>query len=157
MSSASRQPDSRGFTLVELMVAVAVAAILLTVAIPSFRDLTATQNSKTVGAELYASLLRTRATAIGLNGNATLTPKTATWAGGWQVLDPNGNVLEDHGAAGGVTITGPATVIYRPSGRLPAGATPTFVISAIVGSHTTYSCVSVDLTGRPYTAAASTC
>ncbi|GAB7546167.1 hypothetical protein CS8_058500 [Cupriavidus sp. 8B] len=141
------------------MVAVAIAGILAALAAPSFSSLIASQRAKGVASELFATLSRTRSEAIMRNANVTLSPKTGGWQNGWQILDPSNaaNVLDDRGTTSGATVTGPANVVYRASGRLQAGAAPSFVISTVAGSTTNYQCVSVDLNGRPYMLAASSC
>ncbi|AQV94107.1 prepilin-type N-terminal cleavage/methylation domain-containing protein [Cupriavidus necator] len=148
-----------GFTLIELMAAVAIAGILAALAAPSFSSLIASQRAKAVASELFGSLSRTRSEAIMRNTAVTLSPKAGSWQSGWQILDPSNaaNVLDDHGSAGGMTINGPASVTYRASGRLGAGAAPSFLITATAGSATAYQCVSVDLSGRPYMVAAPSC
>ena len=160
-ASACRVSRSeRGFTLTELIVTVSVAAILATVAVPSFQGIIANQRAKTLASALYATLAKTRSEALTLNGNVTLQPKAGGWGSGWQILDPNNNVLDDYTAAPGVTVVptgvGPA-VTYRSSGRLPAGAAPMFQISTTSGATVNYQCVSVDLSGRPYMSATNTC
>ncbi len=149
--------SQRGFSLTEVVVTLSVAAILTTVAVPSFNGIIANQRAKTLASSLYATLSKTRAEALTLNGNVTLQPKAGGWASGWQMLDPNNNVLDDFTTASGVTIAGPAAVTYRSSGRLPVGAAPVFQISTSSGSTVTYQCVSVDLSGRPYMSATQTC
>ena len=157
-ASACRVSRSeRGFTLTELIVTVSVAAILATVAMPSFNGIIASQRAKTLASALYATLAKARSEALTLNGNVTLQPKAGGWASGWQILDPNNNVLDDYSAAAGITIAGPAAVTYRSSGRLPAGAAPMFQISTGSGATVNYQCVSVELSGRPYMAATQTC
>lgn len=147
-----------GFTMTELLITVSVAAILATVAVPSFSGLIASQRARSFAAELDASLLETRAHALGLNQPVSLVPKSGGWPAGWRIQDPAQDVLEDHGPATGVTVTGPASVQYLPSGHLPLGSTPpVFVITTTSGGHTDYQCVSVDLSGRPYMRASSTC
>jgi type IV fimbrial biogenesis protein FimT len=144
--------------MTELIVTVSVAAILATVAVPSFNGIIANQRAKTLASALYATLAKTRSEALTLNGNVTLQPKAGGWASGWQILDPNNNVLDDYSAASGITIVGPVGVTYRSSGRLPAGAAaPIFQISTTNGATVNYQCVSVDLGGRPYMAATQTC
>ena len=149
--------SERGFTMTELLVTVSVAAILATMAVPSFNGIIANQRGKTLASALYATLAKTRSAALTLNGNVTLQPKAGGWAKGWQIVDSNNNILDDYTAAPGITIAGPAAVTYRSSGRLPAGAAPMFQISTASGATLNYQCVSVDLGGRPYMAATQTC
>jgi type IV fimbrial biogenesis protein FimT len=148
-----------GFTMTEMMITVGIAAILLVIALPSFTSLVASQTAKTVASELFASLLRTRSEAIARNANVTVSPLTGAWNSGWQILDPANatNILESHGAASAVSIAGPAAVTYRSSGRVLAGAAPTFLITTTSGASTNYECISINLGGRPYMKAASTC
>jgi len=148
-----------GFTLPELMVAITITAILAGLAAPSFSTLIANQRAKAVASELFATLSMARSEAIGRNANVTLSPKTGAWQNGWQIFDPsNGNnLLDDRGATTGVTIAGPASLVYRPSGRIQATSAPSFVITTASGSTTVYQCVSADLSGRPYMKAAPSC
>ena len=55
---------SIGLTLVELMVALAVAAVLLTLAAPSFRDLILMQRLKSIHAQLVTDLQYARSEAV---------------------------------------------------------------------------------------------
>jgi type IV fimbrial biogenesis protein FimT len=149
-----------GFTMVELLITVAIATILATVAIPSFSGVIASQRAKTAASELFASFLTARSDAIRLNANVTVSPLAGGWnQGGWQILDPASNVLETHGAVAGVTITpsGGTGVTYRPSGRVQTGSASMFLITTTSGATTNYQCISLNLSGRPYTQAASTC
>jgi type IV fimbrial biogenesis protein FimT len=155
-----RDRSCTGFTLIELAVTISVAALLITIAVPSFSRLAASQRAKAAASELYASLLQTRAEAIMRNANVAVSPVAGGWSSGWQILDPANpaNVLESHGAVGSATIVGPAGgVTYRPSGRVQAGVAPSFLITTMSGSSTNYQCISLNLSGRPYMQAASTC
>jgi type IV fimbrial biogenesis protein FimT len=145
--------------MVELITAVAIASILLTIAAPSFSSLIANQQGKAVASELYIALLRTRSEAIARNANVTLSSKTGGWQNGWQVLDPANasNVLEDRNAATGATVSGPGTITYRGSGRIQNTTRPSFVIRTHSGSLDQYQCISIDLSGRPYMKRAATC
>jgi type IV fimbrial biogenesis protein FimT len=154
-----RRRSSGGFTVVELVITVTIAAILTTVAVPSFSGLIASQRAKTAASELFASLLKARSEAIMRNANVTLSPLNGNWKQGWQILDPanTANALESHGAvAVTITPTGGA-VTYRPSGRVQTGSTASFLVTTTSGSSTNYQCISVNLNGRPYMQAASTC
>jgi type IV fimbrial biogenesis protein FimT len=61
----SRPP--RGFTLVELMVGIAILAILLAITVPPFKKMIASQRLKNANAELVASLQFARSEAIARN------------------------------------------------------------------------------------------
>jgi type IV fimbrial biogenesis protein FimT len=151
--------SARGFTLTELLITVTLAAILATVAVPSFTGMIATQRARVFAADMYVSLAKARADAITLNQNVTLQANGGGWANGWQILDTNNNVLDNHAAATGVTVTTPTVAVtYRASGRLPVGvAAPMFVISTMSGATVHYQCVSVDPGGRPYIEATPAC
>jgi type IV fimbrial biogenesis protein FimT len=146
--------------MTELAVTVALAALLATLAVPSFNGIIASQRARTFASALYASLAKARSEALTLNNNVTLQAKPGGWASGWQILDANNNVLDDYSADTGVTVAppAPAPVIFRASGRLPAGAlAPVFQISTGSGSTLNHQCVSVDLGGRPYVRATPAC
>jgi len=75
-----------GFTLIELMVTISIAAILLGIAIPSFTS-TITSNRLTTNAnELVTALNLARSEAI-KRGQHVVVKKTGTnWENGWQVF-----------------------------------------------------------------------
>jgi len=140
---------ARGFTLVELVVVVAIVAILAEIAIPSFSSLTASQTVRTAASTLQFALLRARSEGLKRNTNVTLAPAVAgQWTAGWKVINPaDGTNLSSYAAVSGVTITGPASVIFQGSGRLSGTAGATFKVSST--STTDIRCVSTGLTGMP--------
>ena len=83
--------QQRGFTLVELMVAVSIAAILLAVGIPSFRSTIASNRLTSTTNDLVGSLNQTRSEAIRRGGRLTVCMSsdgstcatTGTWGQGW--------------------------------------------------------------------------
>jgi len=95
-----------GFTLTELMVVLAIVAILLTIGVPSYRYVT---NSYRMSAEvngLLGDLQYARSEAIKegqtvttcVSTNGTACTGGTAWAGGWIVFsDPNGNATVDAG------------------------------------------------------------
>jgi type IV fimbrial biogenesis protein FimT len=148
---------SSGFTMVELLVTIAIATILTTLAVPSFSGLIASQRAKTAASELFASFLAARSDAIMLNANVTVLPLAGGWSQGWRILDPANNVLESHGALNNVAIPQTGGVTFRPSGRVLTGSTTSFVVTTMSGSSTNYQCISLNLNGRPSQQAASAC
>ena len=151
---------ARGFTMVELMIAVAIAAILALLAAPSLSALVARHQARSVASELYFSLAKARSEAVTRNANVSVSPKAGNWQNGWQIADPANaaNILDDRGAATGATITGSLIdIVFGPSGRVRNATVPQVVISVSAGSTSAYQCVSVELSGRPYITAASSC
>lgn len=147
-----------GFTLVELMVTLAIAGILAGLAAPSFSEMIANQRARSAATDLYVALSKARSEALKRNVSVALTPKTAgQWNSGWQILDPADatRVLHAGSAAPAITITGPADVTYRSSGRLDAGSAPAFDVTASGAS--SHWCIGIDLGGRPNTQRKATC
>lgn len=96
---------SNGFTLVELMVTIAVLAILSTIAYPSFQGTIRSNRMATTSNELIAALALARSEAIrGTHGGGVCASTAGTscdgksWADGWMVWnDANGNGSFDAG------------------------------------------------------------
>lgn len=68
---------NKGFTLVELMVTVAVLAITLSIAIPSFTSSINSAKADTETGDLYRALNYARLEAINRAANVRVTPSTA--------------------------------------------------------------------------------
>jgi type IV fimbrial biogenesis protein FimT len=145
--TAGRDPmRGRGFTLIELMVTLVVLVVLITIAAPSFSELTASQRTQTAATDIFSSLLRARSEAIKQNADVTIAP-SGTWPEGWTVSSAAGDI-EKHGATANVAISGaPASVVYRSNGRISGTTTPKFSISAT--NTATKRCVQVNLSGQP--------
>lgn len=145
-------PD-RGFTLIELMVTIAIMAILISLAAPSFTTMIANQRVKGAAADLHIALTKARGEALKLNAEVTLAPKTAgRWEDGWTltfVHATNGlTTIEDHSSITGITVSGPTNAIYQGSGRVKGTAAPSFDI--VAGTGNINRCVLVNLSGLPY-------
>jgi len=139
-----------GFTLIELLITVAVLAVLAGVAAPSLSNMIANQRLKNGAGDLFTALTRARSEAIKRNAEVTLAPLTTSqWQQGWRIANPGAAnlTLEQHGALANATISGPASVVYLPNGRIKGSAAPAFSL-AVTGS-TQHRCVRVDLSGRP--------
>lgn len=144
-----------GFTLLELIVTLAVAAILVTVAIPGFATFITNQHVKTASQELFSDLLYARSEAIKRNGQVTVT-KAGSWADGWTITDAGGTTLRKHQALDQIKLGDgnggtPAvdSVTYDRTGRLVGGGTPTFgFCGSDSASGVTKRLVTIDLSGR---------
>ena len=93
---------ARGFTLVEMMTALAVLAVLLAIGIPTFRDVALGSRLTASANDLLASVQLARSEAIKRNLTVTVCASAdgATcaagggWEQGWIVVDSGANVLQ---------------------------------------------------------------
>lgn len=138
-----------GFTLVETIMVVAVLAIVVAVAAPSFRDMVLSQRVKNASFDVFSSLSYARSEAITRNTTVTVTPTGGSWSNGWTVTESaTGTVLRTQNAVSGISITGPVSVSYNGMGRLNAAAT-SFSLTGASLSASNLRCISIDLSGRP--------
>ena len=104
MSSTSIKHE-QGFTLLELMTALAVAAVLIAVGVPQLRDLTIQQRITGAAQDLHVDLALARNEAVTRATNVTVCPSTdlATCTNdGWgngrlTFIDANANGVVDAG------------------------------------------------------------
>lgn len=101
MLGMTRARRRAGFTVTELMVAVAIAAILLASGVPLLRDMIVRQRLRTAANELFAAIDLTRSQAIARGARVLLMPADtdgSDWTRGWLVfVDHNGSVSFDDG------------------------------------------------------------
>jgi type IV fimbrial biogenesis protein FimT len=103
MSSMSRR--ERGFTLLELMTALAVAAVLIAVGVPQLRDLTIQQRITGAAQDLHIDLTLARNEAVTRATNVSVCPSSdliACTNDGWgngrlTFIDANANGVVDAG------------------------------------------------------------
>ena len=90
---APRVSGASGFSLIELMVVVAMVAILLALAAPSLRDFAANQALAGATSDLMGASMTARAAAIGRNAETVIEPEDGVdWLSGWRVyVDKNGD------------------------------------------------------------------
>lgn len=155
-----------GFTLIELMVTVAVAVILAMVAVPSFRQFILNQRLKNASYDLVSALTLARSEAITRNASVNLIAIGGSWAGGWCVTTTdctapiisheafNASIGIDSYLAG-TTNAGPTTITYGSSGRATTAAATLAVVSATAVTGVQTRCVSISLIGVPRTSSSS--
>jgi len=118
----TRFDPQRGFTLVEMMVVVAMAAILLAVAVPSFAEMVARMRLEGMVHNLATDLQLARAEAIQRRAVVNLV---TTADGSGYSLTSGGTTIKTITFAAGVAFTGGVTVSFDPLRGLANAATLT--------------------------------
>ena len=122
----SMRRSNRGFTLIELIVALFVAAVVLGVAIPSYKNFTETQKVKTASQALLSTVMLARAEAIKRNGDVVVSPIDGDWGKGWTVSF-GGKELRRHDSLNGISVdSDDAAITFNRTGRAQAPATVGF-------------------------------
>jgi type IV fimbrial biogenesis protein FimU len=112
--------DKRGFTLIELMVVVAIIAVFAAIAVPSFSSWSPRLKFRTSADELHKVLMLARMTAISSNRDVVVTFDQAN--GTYEVAFPT--ETESYSLPDGVhfgTLTS-TTITYYPTGQADANA-----------------------------------
>jgi prepilin-type N-terminal cleavage/methylation domain-containing protein len=115
---------ARGVTLVELMVALVVAAILLAIAVPSFRHLIGSSNLGSVANDLASDIAFARTESAMRHVKVAVTSSTAGWDAGWKVEIPSSStaaeVLRNHAPIPTTyaIAASASSVSYQPDGSL---------------------------------------
>lgn len=147
-----------GFSIIELLVVMAIIGVMITFAVPSYNEFIANQRARTSAQTLLGSLMYARSEAIKVNGNVTVTANANGWADGWTIVS-NGTQIKNQQALQGVNIAeaaGTAIVTYNGRGRIGGANAITFTVCD-TGNHALKRTVEVELSGRPKVTMAGAC
>lgn len=126
--TGSTRGRSVGVTLIELMIAIVILAVLLGIGVPAFRDASLGSKLSSSATNLVASVQLARSEAIKRNRPMTLCSSTdgatcagsGDWETGWVVLDPDGVVVQAQEAAPRTIVVtqtfGPNLLSFQPIG-----------------------------------------
>lgn len=137
---------AKGFTLIELMVTLAVLAIILGIAIPSFSSMIRDNRIGSLSLELQGAIQLARSEAVKRRVNVIICRRNAAgnncengtdWASGWLVRQAGGDIIKVWDAASAITLTGPnAGVTFRPNGMTTASGNFTVTAAGCTGTQT---------------------
>ena len=80
---------NQGFTLVEMIIAVAIAAIVLGMGVPGFQQLIRANRTVTEVNRLVTALSLARSEAVKRNATVAMRPSGVNWENGWVVFTDN--------------------------------------------------------------------
>lgn len=87
-----------GFTLIELMVAVALLAIMAGIAVPSFAAFISNYRATAAANDMLQALTLTRGEALKRGRRVTLLPVSSDWTKGWIIfVDTDNDLALDNG------------------------------------------------------------
>lgn len=162
-----------GFTLIELMVTIALLAILIAAVAPSFRGLLLDNQAATQANAVVTSLMFARSEAIKRNAPVVMCQSDAgadcdagNWADGWIVfadanndakVDPGEPILQTVGKlpASFALTAAVSDITYRPDGSVTTAADFLLCPPDDVSSRARQ--IQVDASGRPVVVKGGTC
>lgn len=116
------QRKQNGFTLAELMVAIAILGIIVGIAVPSMQSFILNQRVRSASFDLNSDLLQARSEATKRNADVVIAATGGSWQNGW-VISAAGVTVKQRDALRDLAITATDTAItFRHNGRLPVGS-----------------------------------
>ena len=144
----------RGFTLHELIITVAMLAIIMGLGVPTMDTFITNQRVRGATFDLTSTLLMARSEATKRNADVVVTPLGGGWQDGWTVttLTPTGlETLMQHDPIAKVNVTTAlASVTYQHTGRLaPNPIEAKFTVDAEpANASVKQRCLLIDTSGK---------
>lgn len=109
----------RGFTLIELMVTIAILGVILGIAIPSFREMTANNRQMTTTNLFISAFNQARNEAITRSTDVTISANAGGWKNGWTITAGTIAIASQEALPSQVIVTADSnTYSYNRQGRL---------------------------------------
>jgi len=123
-----------GFTIIELMITVALAAVLLAIGIPSLTTLVRNNTLATQTNTILSSIHYARSQTITKNTNITIQPIVSgtDWTQGWIVTDGTADGVRQFEAIDNASLivdTGENEIVYLPDGSITNASAITLVMT----------------------------
>ena len=155
----ARSRQTSGFTIIEVLIVVVILGVLVSMGLPSMRDLIVATRLKGATSDVFSSLILARSEAIKRNEAVEVVPATAgVWNAGWnvRVVSAAAVLAAQDPVVGDVVVSGPNPFVrYRGDGRLvdASGALlaseVAFTFIAAPYPHIQMRCIKIDPSGRP--------
>jgi type IV fimbrial biogenesis protein FimT len=146
---------NKGFTIIELLVVVAVVAISLTIALPSFQAFVLNGRISTETNNLVSALNIARSEAVKRGARVSISAVGGNWNNGWEVkvVSSNEKILVMEAPADSIVITpsGGAQYEYLPSGSVNQNTEQSFYFCDNVRSGEEGRQVTLSIMGRAST------
>jgi len=125
--------NQRGFTLLELVIALVIVAVMVLMALPSFRETGVRNNVSSINNNLLHAFNVARAEAVRRGVNVTITANGGVWNSGWVVASTGASAAtllsQDAIPPGGYSVCGATTgggsnsvITFNSLGALAGGA-----------------------------------
>lgn len=158
----------KAFSLVEVMVVVALLGVVMAIAVPSIRSMMDNQKMKTATFDLVTTVMQARSEAIKFGNTAGASISIAAQGGnynnGWcivfssasacSVSAPAGDVMRVNSATANVTYSvfscssNPCVITFGRNGRLTSGSSVKLQVVNDLASNPLTRCVVIDAAGN---------
>jgi type IV fimbrial biogenesis protein FimT len=144
------RPRARGFTLVELVVTVALLGMILGIAAPSMRSFVVGQRIRALSYDLTSDLLLARSEALKRNAAVVVARDAEQWHAGWTTAAGALQLSKRNALGGNVEFDGaPASITFDANGRVSSPAAQVRItLSSTAADANSQRCVELDLSGR---------
>lgn len=130
--------------------AIAVLGIIVTLALPAFRDTVLNSRVKVASYDLYTTMVYARGEAVKANMDVTITQAGGGWQNGWHVTNASGATLRSQSSFRSIDIASTVnSITFLKSGQANIASVVMFTLDVSGNADVTKRCVLLDPGGRP--------